>query len=145
VIYNLDSNRSEVYRESNLIEARAAAILTPHLMRHAPAVFLESFPVSSHMLMIQGGQNNCVLDKLGMDKLVIDKLNTSFFVKRMSGRQTHIPVIPSEARNLGFCRPRKEPRSLATLGTTRTGCCQQFETWLAAVLESECLIDETYS
>ncbi len=122
MIYNLDSNRREVYGESNLIEARAAAILTPHLMRHAPAVFLESFPVSSHMLMIQGGQNDRVLDKLVMDKLVIDKLRQHVFLcKEMWGRQTHIPVIPSEARNLGFCRPRKEPRSLATLGMTITG------------------------
>ena len=38
VIYNLDSISFDVYLESNLIEARAAAILTPHLMRHAPAV-----------------------------------------------------------------------------------------------------------
>src|SRR6202035_1463057 len=43
VIYNLDSNHLDVYCESNLIEARAAAILTPHLMRHAPAVFLGLF------------------------------------------------------------------------------------------------------
>jgi len=47
-----------------LIEARAAAILTPHLMRHAPAVFLESFPVPSHMVVSESGQNNCVIDKL---------------------------------------------------------------------------------
>src|ERR1017187_4713102 len=64
VIYNLDSNRHEVYRESNLIEARAAAILTPHLMRHTPAVFLKSFPVSSHILMIRSGQNGWAMDKL---------------------------------------------------------------------------------
>ena len=64
MIYNLDSNQRDVYGESNLIEARAAAILTPHLMRHAPAVFLESFPVSSHIFMIQGGQNNRAMDKL---------------------------------------------------------------------------------
>jgi hypothetical protein len=64
VIYNLDSNRHEVYRESNLIEARAAAILTPHLMRHAPAVFLKSFPVSSHIFMIRSGQNGWAMDKL---------------------------------------------------------------------------------
>jgi hypothetical protein len=42
----------EVYLELNLIEARAAAILTPHPMRHAPAVFLELFSVSSHVLVI---------------------------------------------------------------------------------------------
>jgi hypothetical protein len=136
VINNLDSNRREVYGESNLIEARAAAILTPHLMRHAPAVFLESFPVSSHTFMIQGGQNNWAMDTLR---------EHDFLCEETSGRQIHVPVIPSEARNLGSCRPRKEPRSLATLGMTRAGRCQQFETWLAAVLEPECLIDETYS
>ncbi len=36
MIYNLDAMSCEVYFEFNLIEARAAAILTPHLMRHAP-------------------------------------------------------------------------------------------------------------
>ena len=79
MIYNLDSNQRDVYGESNLIEARAAAILTPHLMRHAPAVFLESFPVSSHIFMIQSGQNGCVLDKLVMDKPVTDKLREHAF------------------------------------------------------------------
>lgn len=68
MIYNLDSNELGVYLEFNLIEARAAAILTPHLMRHAPAVFLGRFPVSSHIFMIHNGQNDCVLDKLVMDK-----------------------------------------------------------------------------
>ena len=43
MIYNLDGVSCEVYFEFNLIEARAAAILTPHLMRHAPAVFSASF------------------------------------------------------------------------------------------------------
>jgi len=47
-----------------LIEARAAAILTPHLMRHAPAVFWEPFPVLSQSLWIKIGQNNFMLDKL---------------------------------------------------------------------------------
>jgi len=64
VIYNLDSVSFDDYLECNLIEARAAAILTPHLMRHAPAVFLESFPVPSHMLVSESGQNNSVIDKL---------------------------------------------------------------------------------
>jgi hypothetical protein len=136
VIYNLDSNQRDVYGESNLIEARAAAILTPHLMRHAPAVFLESFPVSSHIFMIRSGQNNWAMDKLR---------EHVFFCEENVGQTNPFPVIPSEARNLGFCQPLKEPRFLATLGMTRTGCCQQFETRLAAVSESECLIDETYS
>jgi hypothetical protein len=35
-----------------LIEARAAAILTPHPMRHALAVFLELFSVSSDVLVV---------------------------------------------------------------------------------------------
>jgi len=43
VICNLDCVSHGVYVEFNLIEARAAAILTPHLMRHAPAVFMEPF------------------------------------------------------------------------------------------------------
>jgi len=94
VIYNLDSNQRDVYGESNLIEARAAAILTPHLMRHAPAVFVASFPVSSHMLMLRAGQNDYAMDKL---------VNTSFLCEENVG----IPVIPSEVRNLGLCRPRK--------------------------------------
>ena len=50
VICNLDSISLEAYVELNLIEARAAAILTPHLTRHAPAVFLEPFPVSSYVI-----------------------------------------------------------------------------------------------
>ena len=33
-----------------LNRARTDAILTPHLMRHAPAVFLEPFPVSSYVI-----------------------------------------------------------------------------------------------
>jgi hypothetical protein len=45
-----------------LIEARAAAILTPHLMRHAPSVFLGVFSVSSPV--IKAGKNDCVMDKL---------------------------------------------------------------------------------
>jgi len=61
---NLDGNGFGVYFEFNLIEARAAAILTPHLMRHAPAVFLELFPVSSHMRVIKAGKNDRVIDKL---------------------------------------------------------------------------------
>jgi hypothetical protein len=64
VIYDLDSISCDVYLESNLIEARAAAILTPHLMRHAPAVFLESFPVSPQMLVVKSGQNEWVMGKL---------------------------------------------------------------------------------
>lgn len=64
VIYNLDSRGFDDYLRFNLIEARAAAILTPHLMRHAPAVFLECFSVLSHMPVIESGQNNCVIDKL---------------------------------------------------------------------------------
>jgi hypothetical protein len=64
VIYDLDSISCDVYLESNLIEARAAAILTPHLMRHAPAVFWGVFSVSSHMLVVKSGQNNRVMDKL---------------------------------------------------------------------------------
>jgi hypothetical protein len=52
VTCDLDSISLEVYLELNLIEARAAAILTPHPMRHAPAVFLELFSVSSHVLVI---------------------------------------------------------------------------------------------
>jgi hypothetical protein len=52
VTCDLDSISLEVYLELNLIEARAAAILTPHAMRHAPAVFLELFSVSSHVLVI---------------------------------------------------------------------------------------------
>jgi hypothetical protein len=51
VTCDLDSISLEVYVELNLIEARAAAILTPHPMRHAPAAFLER-SVSSHVLMI---------------------------------------------------------------------------------------------
>jgi hypothetical protein len=53
VTCGLDSISLEVYLELNLIEARAAAILTPHPMRHAPAVFLELFSVSSHVLVIR--------------------------------------------------------------------------------------------
>jgi hypothetical protein len=49
---DLDSISLEVYLELNLIEARAADILTPHPMRHAPAVFLERFSVSSQVLEI---------------------------------------------------------------------------------------------
>ena len=75
VICNLDSISLEVYVEFNLIEARAAAILTPHLMRHAPAVFLDAFPVSSHVihfviLMIGAGKNGWVLNKLFEDRLL---------------------------------------------------------------------------
>jgi hypothetical protein len=43
VMSNLDSISRGVYVELNLIEARAAAILTPHLTRHAPALFLGVF------------------------------------------------------------------------------------------------------
>ena len=64
VIYNLDSNPTGVYCESNLIEARAAAILTPHNAARACGIFRASFPVSSHMFMIQSSQNDCVMDKL---------------------------------------------------------------------------------
>jgi len=45
-----------------LIEARAAAILTPHLMRHAPAVFLGAFSAPS--VVIKAGENDWVMDKL---------------------------------------------------------------------------------
>jgi hypothetical protein len=85
VIYNLDSNQRDVYGESNLIEARAAAILTPHLMRHAPAVFLKSFPVSSHIFMIRSGQNNCVLDTLREQVFLIWK-QTGAEIPRLSFR-----------------------------------------------------------
>jgi hypothetical protein len=40
---DLDPGSGQVYLEGNLIEARAAAILTPHLMWHAPALFLGLF------------------------------------------------------------------------------------------------------
>jgi hypothetical protein len=52
VTADLDSISLEVYLELNLIEARAAVILTPHPMRRAPAVFLERFSVSSHVLVV---------------------------------------------------------------------------------------------
>jgi hypothetical protein len=61
---NLDSAAGEVYLGTNLIEARAAAILTPHLMRHAPAVFLGAFPVSSRVLVIKAGENGWVMTTL---------------------------------------------------------------------------------
>ncbi|HEV8046784.1 MAG TPA: hypothetical protein VGP35_03590 [Terriglobales bacterium] len=64
MIYNLDSNPTDVYCESNLIEARAAAILTPHNAARACGIFGLLFPVSSHMFMIQNGKNGCVMDKL---------------------------------------------------------------------------------
>jgi hypothetical protein len=71
---DLDSISLEVYVELDLIEARAAAILTPHPIRHAPAVFLERFSVSSHVLVIhsddQGWQERLVLNKLFEDKLL---------------------------------------------------------------------------
>jgi hypothetical protein len=47
-----------------LIEARAAAILTPHNAARACGIFGLLFPVSSHMFMIQNGKNGCVMDKL---------------------------------------------------------------------------------
>jgi len=59
VIYNLDADPIEVYLEFNLIEARAAAILTPHLMRHAPSVFWSHF-----LCGLYAGKNNCPMDKL---------------------------------------------------------------------------------
>jgi len=62
VIHNLDSSSGGVYLECNLIEARAAAILTPHLMRHAPAVFLGAFSAPS--VVIKAGENDWVMDKL---------------------------------------------------------------------------------
>jgi hypothetical protein len=33
-------------------------------MRHAPAVFLESFSVPSHIIVIKAGKNHWVMDKL---------------------------------------------------------------------------------
>jgi hypothetical protein len=62
VIYNLDSIEFDVYLEFNLIEARVAAILTPHLMRHAPCGFLGGFSGSS--AVIKAGKNDCVMDRL---------------------------------------------------------------------------------
>ena len=74
MISNLDSTSHGVYVELNLIEARAAAILTPHLMRHAPAVFLEPFQFpprcSWSIRMIRVGKNDGVLNKLLADKLL---------------------------------------------------------------------------
>jgi hypothetical protein len=59
VMPKLDSKRFSIYRGANLIEARAAAILTPHLPRHALAVGL-GFLVSP----IKAGKDGCPMGKL---------------------------------------------------------------------------------
>jgi hypothetical protein len=117
-MYNLDASSLKVYVEFNLIEARAAAILTPHLVRHAPVVFFEHFPVPSlrpcdPFLNDWAGKNDWVADKLLEDKLLADKL----LADKLLG-QVSLFFLQSEA--------------------VRCGCLGAFEEW-------ECLIDETYS
>jgi hypothetical protein len=132
VIYNLDSNQRDVYGESNLIEARAAAILTPYLMRHAPAVFFESFPVSSHKVMIRSGQNGCVLDKLVMDKLVTDKLREhAFSCEENVGKTNPYSCHSERSEESGFLPAAKR--------TQIPRYALDDNNW------TECLIDETYS
>jgi hypothetical protein len=86
VICNLDSTRFDVYLDFNLIEARAAAILTPHLMRHAPAVFLDPFPVPLHILVIKAGKNDWVIDKLLEQVFFFFSVETQLAASQFAGK-----------------------------------------------------------
>ena len=73
MIYNLDGPWCEVYFELNLIEARAAAILTPHLMRHAPAVFLGALRLCFllHIDAMKAGKHDRGIDKLACKSILL--------------------------------------------------------------------------
>ena len=92
---NLDSNSPGVYLQLNLIEARAAAILTPHLMRHAPAVF---WSLSGSLMFVIHSYDQCWQERLGANKLLDKSLLSAVETRLAASQAVDRPFLGTKQR-----------------------------------------------
>jgi hypothetical protein len=113
VTCNLDWFAGEVYLGTNLIEARAAAILTPHLLRHAPVVFLGLF-LPCHIPAMKAGKDDWGIDTLPSDHFAESHLDPRSLLQKDEQLKSSLESVGDE--RLEGARLQAAPYIISKLG-----------------------------